>query len=1712
MTPAAVLSILVKTTGTQAAVGQMAKLDAASKAAGRSAGQLGAAQSRAQSALAATGGAAKKAAADVQRLGVAQRQAALRVEQAKIAEAAAIKKSGAESVQARRATLNLQAAELRLAATTDQLAAASKRQASAQAAMGTSAAGAGPKMQAAGRAAGYVALGVAAIGVASVKTAATYEQSMNKLQSVAQLNGKQMKEVSRLAVKLGADIQLPGTSAQDAADAMIEMIKAGVSLDDTMTGVRSTLVLSAAANVDNARAAEIASNALNTFKLRGRDLTYVTDLLANTANASSVEIEDLAQGIEAAGSVFSAFQGPVVGSKAAIRDLNVALGILGNAGIKGAEAGTTLKSAFVQLTGPSDKAKSAMRGLYLSALDNSVSQKQLGQVIRGTGKERQAALKAIEGNNDALKKGGDIAYDASGKMRSLSEILRLVTLGTKGMTQEQKNAYLTQIFGSYGIKAIIALTQSGAKGWAKMTGASTRAGAAQDLANAKMKGFKGSVEALKSTLETLGITLGTPLLGPLAKVIRGFASFLGSIDPAVLGTVIASVGTLAASLWLVVKAQAAWNVVSKANTTLLIIAALVALGVALVSAYKNSEKFRDIVNGAWAAIKSGVTSAVAAIVPAVMGMVDWMRGAAGWVAGAFNAVRDALASVGPFVSGVVNAVVTEIGKWKVLGTVVKVAMTIMLAPIIATFLMIKTIVSNGMKIIGPIVSAGLTLMTGAFKAWAAVTIAGFRAAWGVVKAIFSGAWIALKAIVTGGLQVMRGVIRIIGGVFKGDFGQIWDGIKDVFRGALRILGGILRGQIKTLSGAGKAIGKGIMDALSGALNAGWGAVKGFVQKIVDVVNSVLGFFHLPKIPDVAGGAPSSPSRSNPAGDRAGGQTGLARGGAFARTGGFVSRPITLMGEEAPMHPEFVIPTNPAYRGRARALLAQAAGTIGFSQGGVNPLDVANTVTDVGRVLTNPVGSLSQAVVGGVVSAADFIKRLPKSALLPDWIRGMGGQLTGKAKDWIKKKFADEAVPDFGGGSGGGGPAGTMDGHRVAGWILSILKRARADGVSFRVNDGYRDLAGQWAAFRNHGGMAGVRAGVVAYPGTSNHGGLKYPAGAVDISPGWENLVAWLAKHPNSPLHHYGNPRDPYHFSAKGNAKGGMFGKNTPRWSDSAAPGTVNGARGKGRRGQLAFMQEAWQRVAPYFGLSADSPMPATSFTRKYPVVGFTKDFGSKQQGYKSGRVMWPDWIWKGKDKLDQGSMLSLLVHEWAHAFQKNGLPDGDAEGGASLFARRVTPRLAAALGVPYSMPFNQDQYVGQMKKAKKHGERWIMRDQFGLKKGGMFGKGPLARSSKKTPNARTASKIDISQFNHKFPAHTLSDLNGKARFNYDIVKRIAQSVGLPGDLFAQIALGESGFYPGIWGTDPGGTHGYGLWAITADAWGGDQTLLRKYNALGGSSGMLNPFKNAEMTKFLYNHSPVKTPGQRGFPWYGTRYVGSGNRGPSSANLGRVSRTSSGNSGGSSTKKAPKGKPIKKLTKVPKRTATTYDSQKIWDSLSTTKGEKFYGTNWALAQETPSLTDDFQAAAMGFFNAQKMVEMAAGFVRSGVPEAAEWLTTAQSARDTWAERYAGLRDANPAVAVPSSIPAVIRNSAEAAYSAGKTTSGTQEDDNAWKQAIKQLAEDVRIQTLRGQAIERMQPADLLIAWMHELMNGRSGTSAALAAQNPSTPSVVAGGYR
>jgi len=173
-------------------------------------------------------------------------------------------------------------------------------------------------------------------GVAIIKTAADYEVTMNVLQDATGATNAQMVQVSKTAKALGADLELPNTSASGAAKAITELAKGGLSLDQAMKAAKGTLQLATIGMMDEAKAAEITSGAINMFKLSGEDAAKVTNLLAAAANSSSGDVKDFADAMRMGGSVAAM-------AKVPIQDFTTATALMAQQGIKGSDAGTSLK-------------------------------------------------------------------------------------------------------------------------------------------------------------------------------------------------------------------------------------------------------------------------------------------------------------------------------------------------------------------------------------------------------------------------------------------------------------------------------------------------------------------------------------------------------------------------------------------------------------------------------------------------------------------------------------------------------------------------------------------------------------------------------------------------------------------------------------------------------------------------------------------------------------------------------------------------------------------------------------------------------------------------------------------------------------------------------------------------------------------------------------------------------------------------------------------------------------------------------------------------------------------------------------------------------------------------------------------------------------------------------------------------------------------------
>lgn len=455
-----------------------------------------------------------------------------------------------------------------------------------------------------------------------------------------------------------------------------------------------------------------------------------------------------------------------------------------------------------------------------------------------------------------------------------------------------------------------------------------------------------------------------------ATVLRALEPIMGELvttfllwKVAATGAAIAT-GALKAAMLVAAFATGGWttafwalNAAMAANPIGLVVVALAALVAGLVLAYKNSETFRRIVDGALRAVGAAF---------------DWMvtaaKNALGWLASNWQTVTTIITGPIGLAVGLVSGHADEIvGFFTALPGRIAGAIMAGAAALATAVLWLKDRIVGGIKAyVGLYVEVGRWLVNrivDGVKAMAGAladaagwlknrVVEGVRAAIEAFKSL--GGWIVNRIVE--GIKVVGEALASVGGWLKNRIVELVHAAVEGFKGlggwvlnrivegfkivteALGSVGGWLKNRLVEGFGAIKdafmSIGGSIMGWIVDGLKGGVNLLIGFINKIIDVINKIPGV-DIKHVKELAkGGAHGGSSRGGPNGTGRLAAEGLARGGAFARTGGFIDRPITLMGEEAPRHPEFVIPTNPAYRGRAQMLLAQAAGAVGLAEGGV----------------------------------------------------------------------------------------------------------------------------------------------------------------------------------------------------------------------------------------------------------------------------------------------------------------------------------------------------------------------------------------------------------------------------------------------------------------------------------------------------------------------------------------------------------------------------------------------------------------------------------------------------------------------------------------------------------------------------------------------------------------------------------------------------------
>lgn len=328
--------------------------------------------------------------------------------------------------------------------------------------------------------------GAAGIGFGAFNAVQNYSDftaQLSQVKALTDLDAQTMDQVKAKAMELGDATTFSST---EAAQGMTELLKAGVSVQDVLGDAsKAALDLATAGGLGMGEAAEIMSTAMNAFHMD--DATHAADILAGAANASATSVQEMRYSLAACSAV-------AAGAGVSFDDTNTALAVFAQNGLKGSDAGTSLKTMLQNMI-PTTKTQ----------------------------------MEAFAELNLLTENGTSAFFDASGNMKSMADIAALLQDRLKGLTKEQQLTYLNAMFGSDAIRGGMILMREGAKGVKDMYDAMSKVTAA-DTAAVMMDNLKGSLNELSSAWENLTIKLldsgaGDGLRGfidELTDLTRGF--------------------------------------------------------------------------------------------------------------------------------------------------------------------------------------------------------------------------------------------------------------------------------------------------------------------------------------------------------------------------------------------------------------------------------------------------------------------------------------------------------------------------------------------------------------------------------------------------------------------------------------------------------------------------------------------------------------------------------------------------------------------------------------------------------------------------------------------------------------------------------------------------------------------------------------------------------------------------------------------------------------------------------------------------------------------------------------------------------------------------------------------------------------------------------------------------------------------------------------
>lgn len=321
---------------------------------------------------------------------------------------------------------------------------------------------------------------VSAPAVLSVKTAADFQEVMSKVKAITNSTDEDMSLLTKTARDLGASTKY---SATEAGEAMTYLGMAGWKTEQIIAGMPGLLDLAAASGEDLARVSDIVSDDLTAFGMDASQAGHMADVMAAASTNANTNVSLMGDTFKYAGAVAGAL-------KYSFEDVALATGLMANAGIKGEQAGTSLRAIMSRLVSPPKEAADAMNALGIKVT-----------------------------NTD-------------GTMKPFRQTMKELRMAFSSLTDAQKAEMASSMAGQEAMSGFLSVINASDTDFNKLAEAVDNSeGAAHNMAKTMNDNAKGALKELQSAAEEVAIELGESLLPVLSEIIRettGFAQGLGA--------------------------------------------------------------------------------------------------------------------------------------------------------------------------------------------------------------------------------------------------------------------------------------------------------------------------------------------------------------------------------------------------------------------------------------------------------------------------------------------------------------------------------------------------------------------------------------------------------------------------------------------------------------------------------------------------------------------------------------------------------------------------------------------------------------------------------------------------------------------------------------------------------------------------------------------------------------------------------------------------------------------------------------------------------------------------------------------------------------------------------------------------------------------------------------------------------------------------------